>query len=123
MLRGCKRIVLPRVESRRDLTEEQIQEIKSELKRLVNVCINIDNKKWFTLRDVVGGENRVWNEPLIFVYNVYKVIDESSAKKNSALDLGFFLKNMLYYDERSFEQGYKYIGRKRVKCYILSDKE
>lgn len=123
MLRDCKRIILPRVESRRDLTEDQIKEIKSTLRLMVNASINTNDKKWFTLRDFVGGENRIWNAPFIFVYNVYKAIDESAAQKKSALDMGFFLKNILYYDERNFEQEHKYIGGRKVKCYRLSDKQ
>ena len=62
----------------------------------------------FSLRDLVGGENKDWGEtPLqaIYNYHISKGKTHQEAKRQAAIDAGFLLKTVLFEEEkRCFEQ-------------------
>jgi hypothetical protein len=62
--------------------------------------------EWFSLRDLMGGENYFWNDtPLIVLYNKYinlgKLNDD--AVLGAGKDGGWLLKYVINQDKREFE--------------------
>lgn len=68
--------------------------------------------EWFSLRDLMGGDNYYWEAtPLIFLYNKYKT-KASDPVKEAAKDAGWLLKEVIDNDKRQFETKVESLTRK-----------
>ncbi len=103
------------------LPEEEMELIKRYLQGAVHsFCKNNPNKA-FSVRDLLGGENKDWGEtPLQPIYNYHISLGktEEKAKKQAASDAGWLLKAVLSEEKnRCFEQ----IQGPRTKMYRKID--
>jgi hypothetical protein len=98
-------MLLPPSEIRevRGLSAEQSAAIRAFLQGAVYCWCKTRPRVWFSLRDLMGGENLLWNgTPLIFLQRKYegRATDPLSA---ASRDGGFLLKRVLQEDRRTFE--------------------
>jgi len=66
------------------------------------------NKKdiWFSMRDLMGGDNFYWQgTPLIVLFEKHKALgkDDESANKEAGKESGWLLKHVIDKDKRNFE--------------------
>ena len=62
--------------------------------------------EWFSLRDLMGGDNFYWNgTPLLDLYLKHKNLGKNSETsiKDAGKDAGWILKKVLKKDDRKFE--------------------
>ncbi len=62
-------------------------------------------KKWFAMRDLMGGDNYYWNNtPLIALYTKHIDLgkDDADAVESAGKDSGWLLKKVIYKDKRKF---------------------
>lgn len=60
-------------------------------------------KEWFSLRDLMGGENYYWEgTPMIALYRKHEATS-SDAVKSAGQDGGWLLKSVIDADSRAFE--------------------
>ncbi len=65
-------------------------------------CKNRPNE-WFSLRDLMGGENYYWQgTPLISLYMKHETMS-NDAVKSAGQDAGWILKSVIAADSRTFE--------------------
>lgn len=77
-------------------------------------CKNRKNE-WFSLRDLMGGDNYYWETtPLISLYNKHKSLGkiDKIAIKDAGKDCGWILKSVLKKDYRNFEHKKEELVRK-----------
>ncbi len=91
------------------LTNNQAEEIKEFLKRLLFVFLNNNTNDWFTVSDLVGGYNEDWTgTPLQYIYNAYKVRNPDTAEMRAAIDVGWLFLEILDSDKQNiFEARHK----------------
>ena len=106
----------------RDVTGLTDQEKKSILYFLQGAiycwCKNRKGE-WFSLRDLMGGENFIWQEtPLEILYKKHE--DKESALKDTAREMGWLLKKTVHLDKRTFEtkkeeftRKYRWVGNEQ----------
>ena len=66
--------------------------------------------EWFSMRDLMGGENYFWQgTPLIILYEKHrnKGKDEDSSVRDAGKDSGWLLKSVINDDQRLFENRYE----------------
>lgn len=99
------------------LLHEETEQVKRYLQGAVHSFCKNNPGKAFSLRDLVGGENKDWREtPLqaIYEYHISTGKAKPKAKRQAAIDAGWLLKAVLAEDEsRCFVQSQ---GR-RTKTY------
>ena len=85
------------------ITKEEKQNIKSFLQGGVYCwCKNNKKNQWFSLRDLMGGENFHWQgTPLIKLYEKHEHKEDSV--KSAGIDAGWLLKKVISDDSRLFE--------------------
>lgn len=118
----------PSCVARHLLTEEQINEIIKDFKRLLNVRLTTQNDEWFAVGDLIGYDNKDWHgEPCQAIYDVFLEIyrakygEEEAHKKafsQAAKDAGYFYYNILGEHKEIFIADYGYRNKKRVRKYI-----
>ena len=90
------------------LSDEQTDLAKKYLQGAVHSFCKNNHGEPFSLRDLVGGENKDWGEtPLqaIYDYHISKGKAHKEAKRQAAIDAGFLLKTVLLEEkDRCFEQ-------------------
>lgn len=121
---GNYKIRRPHFETKKWLTKEQINDIYNCLITTINAYLNSIGKNsnlWFSLSDLIGGENKFWSNPIKQVYNVYVAHNEKTAFNNSAKDMGWVLLNILNKDIRKFKTERRYKKRKYVRVYSWID--
>lgn len=77
-------------------------------------CKNRKNE-WFSLRDLMGGDNYDWNETPLFPLwqkRVNQGWDEDDAITEAGKEAGWLLKTMLHKDQRDFETKKEELVRK-----------
>lgn len=90
------------------LSPEEMELAKKYLQGAVHSFCKNNPGEWFSLRDLVGGENKDWGgTPLQPIYDYYisngKTVEK--AKKQAAVDAGWLLKTVLVGEgNRLFEQ-------------------
>lgn len=91
-----------------ELSPEQLILTKKYLQGAVHSFCKNNPETAFSLRDLVGGENKDWGEtPLqaLYEYHLSTTKSEEKAKKQAAVDAGWLLKAVLAEEEnRLFEQ-------------------
>lgn len=106
------------------LTPEEIHEINICLTTTLNAYLNSigkNNNIWFSLSDLIGGENKFWPNPIKHVYNVYVAHNENTAFSNAAKDMGWVLLKILHDDTRNFRIEHRYRKGKNVRVYTWID--
>ena len=84
------------------ITEEQKGKIKAFLQGGVYCWCKNRKDEWFSLRDLMGGDNFHWQgTPLIELYKKHKYKEDSV--KSAGIDAGWLLKAVVNEDERVFE--------------------
>lgn len=90
------------------LSLKEIELAKRYLQGAVHSFCKNNPGEWFSLRDLVGGENKDWGEtPLQLIYNYHISLGKTDekAKKQAAIDAGWLLKAVLAGEEsRLFDQ-------------------
>lgn len=90
------------------LSAKELELAKKYLQGAVHSFCKNNPGKAFSLRDLVGGENRDWGEtPLqaIYEYHVSSGKAKPKAKRQAAIDAGWLLKAVLAAEKnRCFEQ-------------------
>lgn len=110
----------PHFQVKQWLTPEQLNDINTCLKTVINTYLNTTGKNngiWFSLSDLIGGENKFWPNPIKQVYNVYVAYNENTAFSNSAKDMGWVLLKILHEDNRNFRTEHRYKKGKYVRAY------
>ncbi|MDN3501578.1 hypothetical protein QL982_02365 [Psychrobacter sp. 5A.1] len=84
------------------ITGEQKDNIKAFLQGGVYCWCKNRKDEWFSLRDLMGGDNFHWQgTPLIELYKKHK--DKEDSVKSAGIDAGWLLKAVINEDERVFE--------------------
>ena len=102
------------------ITDLEKQRIIDFLQGAVYCWCKNRKDEWFSLRDLMGGDNYYWQgTPLLSLYrkHINKGKDWESAVKDAGKDSGWLLKNVVVNDKRSFEttkqeliRKYRWIG-------------
>jgi len=86
------------------LSSEQKQRICAFLQGAVYCWRKNRPNDWFALRDLMGGENYVWDEtPMIALYEKYKNEGYDEPEKRAGIDGGYLLKKVIDDMETSFD--------------------
>jgi hypothetical protein len=89
-----------------EITDEEKQRIIDFLQGAVYCwCKNRPNE-WFSMRDLMGGENYYWEgTPLLVLYSKHENKGKSweTAVKDAGKDSGWLLKRVISSDQRQFE--------------------
>lgn len=87
------------------LSDEQINRIHDFLQGAVYCWCKNRKGDWFSLRDLMGGDNKDWrNTPLIELYNKHQDNDNEDEQIEAAgKDGGWLLKKVIKVDNRLFE--------------------
>jgi len=84
--------------------DTNLVEIKNFLKGAIYCWCKNNPDKWFSLRDLMGGENFYWEEnPLFVLWEKHKHKGEKEAIKAAGIDAGWLLKKVIIDDIRTFE--------------------
>ncbi|SEI81556.1 hypothetical protein SAMN04488018_10562 [Myroides marinus] len=60
--------------------------------------------EWFSLRELMGGDNFYWEEtPLMPLYEKHRIAGSSDPVKSAGKDCGWMLKKVIINDSRNFE--------------------
>ncbi len=87
------------------LKDEQIQDIINFLQGAVYCWCKNRKSEWFSLRDLMGGDNFYWDKtPLSLLYLKYK--DKVNPINRAGKDAGWILKKVIKNDSRMFETKY-----------------
>ena len=104
-------------------SDEDIQRIKDYLQGAVQSWCRDRKGKWFSARDLLGGNNFYWNgTPLIVLYENYaKKGDNAYAIRQAGIAAGHLLKQVLrddtkrQYDSRkSYTRQYCWVGKEML---------
>jgi len=90
----------------RGITDKEKQKIIDFLQGAVYCWCKNKQNKWFSMRDLMGGENYYWQgTPLIVLYKKHENKGKhwESAVKDAGKDSGWILKKVIDSDERNFE--------------------
>jgi hypothetical protein len=75
-------------------------------------CKNRKNE-WFSMRDLMGGDNFYWEDtPLMVLYEKHKNAGSNDAVKSAGKDSGWLLKKVVKADKREFETKEESLVRK-----------
>lgn len=86
------------------IKEPKQEQIRLFLKGAVYCWCKNNPDKWFSLRDLMGGENFYWEEnPLFALWEKHKHKGEKEAVKSAGIDAGWLLKKVIIDDCRTFE--------------------
>lgn len=86
------------------IDDTPLVEINNFLKGSVYCWCKNNPDKWFSLRDLMGGENFYWEEnPLIALWEKHKHKGSKEAVKAAGIDAGWLLKKVIIDDCRTFE--------------------
>lgn len=84
------------------ITDEQKDKIKAFLQGGVYCWCKNRKDEWFSLRDLMGGDNFHWQgTPLIELYEKHK--NKEDSVKAAGKDAGWLLKAVISEDDRRFE--------------------
>lgn len=89
-----------------DITEEEKQRIIDFLQGAVYCWCKNRPDEWFSMRDLMGGENYYWEgTPLLVLYTKHenKGKNSETAVKDAGKDSGWILKRVTNNDQRQFE--------------------
>lgn len=93
------------------INKEQELCICKFLQGCVYCWCNISTDEWFSLRDLMGGENYYWEgTPLYCLYEKHQ--DKETAVKDAGKDAGWLLKKVLEEDPRKFDTKVEGLVRK-----------
>jgi len=100
--------LLPKSEIREvyEITDEEKQRIIDFLQGAVYCWCKNRPDEWFSMRDLMGGENYYWQgTPLHVLYSKHenKVKPWETAVKDAGKDSGWILKKVINNDQRKFE--------------------
>ncbi|MBC8756852.1 hypothetical protein H2O64_19415 [Kordia sp. YSTF-M3] len=90
----------------KDLKPEVIKRICDYMQGAVYCWCKNKEEKWFSARDLFGGENFNWSgTPMIKLFDKHKSKGKTddSAIKGAGKDAGWILKKVLNEDKRNFE--------------------
>lgn len=90
----------------REISNEEKQRIIDFLQGAVYCWCKNKPDEWFSMRDLMGGENYYWEgTPLLVLYTKHKSKgkDWESAVKDAGKDSGWLLKRVINQDQRKFE--------------------
>jgi len=89
------------------ITEEERKRIYDFLQGAVYCWCKNRKNEWFSLRDLMGGDNYYWKgTPLNSLYLKHKnkgKADEEAVNKGAGKDAGWLLKKMIKEDKRMFD--------------------
>lgn len=91
------------------LNESQIQRIKDFIQGSIYCFCKNCPDKWFTARDLFGGENYYWGKtPLYALYDWHKQNNSSDPVGMAGKDIGWLLLDVIITDKREFDlkEGY-----------------
>lgn len=97
------------------IKQEEKQRIIDFLQGTVYCWCKNRKNEWFSLRDLMGGDNFYWEgTPLLVLYEKHenKGKNSESAVKDAGKDSGWLLKKVIVDDKRSFETKYEGFNRK-----------
>lgn len=94
------------------ISKEDTQRIEDFLQGAVYCWCKNNKGKWFSLRDLMGGDNFYWQRtPLMPLYHKHE-IDKGNPIKEAGKDAGWILKSVLANDKREFESKKENLIRK-----------
>ena len=112
-----------RINDVKGIGKEQKQSILDFLQGAVYCWCKNRKNEWFSLRDLMGGDNYFWQgTPLLALYEKHKSKgkDWESAVKDAGKDAGWLLKRVIYSDKRIFDtkkeeliRKYRWTGKRR----------
>lgn len=86
------------------ITETEKKDIQLFLQGAVYCWCKNRNKDWFSLRDLMGGENFYWQgTPLYALYEKQEKIGAEDPIKQAGKDGGWLLKKVISDDKRTFK--------------------
>lgn len=96
------------------ISKLQIEAIKNFLQGAIYCwCKNRDPEDWFSLGELMGGENFYWQgTPLICLYTKHEENGSENPVNQAGIDAGWLLKTVIANDSRLFETQKEY--RKRM---------
>ena len=98
----------------RGIEDTEKQRILDFLHGAVYCWCNIHKDKWFAARDLVGGDNTLWeNIPLMALYLKHKYLGKETPEDGAAIDAGWLLKTVLWNDARHFESRDEFVKEYR----------
>ncbi len=89
-----------------EISEREKQSIIDFLQGAVYCWCKNRPEEWFSMRDLMGGENYYWEgTPLLVLYTKHesKGKDSETAVKDAGKDSGWLLKRVIDQDNRQFE--------------------
>lgn len=102
------------------VSNKDLEKISDFLQGAVYCWCKNRKEEWFSLRDLMGGDNFYWaGTPLLPLYDEHERKGKSSedAIRDAGKDCGWILKKVIFDDKRSFEtkkedliRKYKWIG-------------
>lgn len=98
-----------------DISEEHKQRIFDFLQGAVYCWCKNRPEEWFSMRDLMGGENFNWTgTPLSKLYDKHigKGKNDAAAIEDAGKDSGWILKRVIISDERVFETMHEELIRK-----------
>ncbi|PSV09221.1 hypothetical protein [Photobacterium leiognathi] len=95
------------------LSRDELGLIKSFLQGAVYCWCKNRPSEWFSLSDLMGGENYYWQgTPLIRLYEKHVKNESDNPVNQAGIDAGWLLKSVIANDPRQFETTKEY--RKRI---------
>ena len=86
------------------ISQDEEREIIIFLQGAVYCWCKNRKDEWFSLRDLMGGENYYWNNtPLIKLWEKHNKLGKSDPVIDAGKDGGWILKKMIQIDNRNFE--------------------
>lgn len=93
------------------ISVEEKKMIMSFLQGAVYCWCKNRSDEWFSLRDLMGGDNYYWEgTPLLVLYEKHK--DKETAVEDAGKDAGWLLKKVVYDDKRHFNTKKEHLIRK-----------
>jgi hypothetical protein len=89
-----------------EISEQEKQSIIDFLQGAVYCWCKNRPDEWFSMRDLMGGDNYYWEgTPLLVLYTKHenKGKDSETAVKDAGKDSGWLLKKVIDQDQRQFE--------------------
>lgn len=86
------------------ISHEEENDIKNFLQGAVYCWCKNRKDEWFSLRDLMGGDNYFWNNtPLIQLWEKHNNLGKSDPVIEAGKDGGWILKKVIENDNRNFE--------------------
>jgi hypothetical protein len=86
------------------ITDTEKRDITHFLQGVVYCWCKNRKDEWFSMRDLMGGDNYYWEgTPLFALYAKHSKTGSTDPVKSAGKDAGWMLKNVIEIDKREFE--------------------